>query len=239
MIISRNTLLHAHSYTQTDVDTSACNMKTLLTLLSRIINYSTVQPKYLWHSFRKVPHRQGLFFMWTRCTSLHQVLVTSCGEAKPHLLMSFQLTVGLLTVTGTGLASLALSKPLMKQGNVSRQVRPSAQSVNGGILIFLIYSLLYWGGNKLLFIWSNLSSVPPVDAGRGRWVQEICTTSRFGGQRCGSASQSPCMRSWFSSERRGRNNLWVETAQTHSCSTKAYRSPQYCCLQHSLSFLYV
>lgn len=43
-----------------------------------------------------------------------------------HLLMSFQLMVGLLTVVGTSLDSS--SELLMKQGAASRQHKPSADS---------------------------------------------------------------------------------------------------------------
>lgn len=53
--------------------------------------------------------------------------------------MFFQLIVGLLTVVGIGLASLELSKPLMKQGPVSRQHSPSADSGKGANILILLF----------------------------------------------------------------------------------------------------
>lgn len=72
----------------------------------------------------------------------HPVAVISTSkniENLTHLLMSFQLIVGCLTVVGIGLASRGLSKPMMKQGPVSRQHSPSADSEKAVILI-----LLFW-----------------------------------------------------------------------------------------------
>lgn len=67
--------------------------------------------------------------------------VTSCGshqyksqwKERTHLLISFQLIVGILIAMGMCMvSSLSLSEPLMKQGFLSRQNNPSAHSVNRG-----------------------------------------------------------------------------------------------------------
>lgn len=58
--------------------------------------------------------------------------VPLCNQQNlPHLLMSFQLMVGLLLDVGTGRGSPPASRPLMKHGSVSRQHSPSALSARG------------------------------------------------------------------------------------------------------------
>lgn len=55
------------------------------------------------------------------------------SRREADLLMSFQLIVGILTVMGTGRASL--SRPRTKHGSVSRQHSPSAESEGGGVAL--------------------------------------------------------------------------------------------------------
>lgn len=171
--------------------------------------------------------------------------VTSCGshearlERVPHLLMSFQLIVGLLTVVGIGLASLALSKPWMKQGSTRRLHNPSADSGTGGNILMSLFCLsCLWyiqAGIHRYILSTNLCSVPPGGAGRRRWVPGICRPSHFGGERCGSALRSPCMKSCSSSGQTASNNLNVKT--THWCSSWTKRLLMLNLFQHGFIFL--
>jgi len=135
--------------------------------------------------------------------------------------MSFQLIVGLLMVMGTGLSSVGLSKPWMWQGPVSRTHSPPADSVmekkHFSILLFKEVSGEF--RNEHYILSADLSSVPPGDAGRGRWHLERCRPSRFRAEGFGSALHCPGTKSCSYSAQTASNNLNKETAHRGSSST--------------------
>lgn len=102
----------------------------------------------------------------------------------------------------------------------ARSCQPTTQSVwrlcERSRLIIALFRLI-WNVQvrKHYFILStNLSSVPPGDAGRGKWVLEICRPSHFRGRKCDSALHNPGVKSGSSSGQRASNNLNITMRQT-------------------------
>lgn len=139
-----------------------------------------------------------IVFYQTRINILSGISFRVRIKTLPHLLMSFQLRVGLLTVVGTSLGSP--SELLMKQGAVSRQHKPSADSgKRRPLTVDLPGRPLHVRAAEYGPRGTHLSSVPPGDAGTGRLDWEICRPSCSGGRKCGSASQNSGTETWTSS----------------------------------------
>lgn len=68
--------------------------------------------------------------------------------------------------------------------------------------------------SKVLSRHTDLSSVPPGDAERGRCSQVRCRPSCSAGRKCGSASHSPWRSGWPSSAQRASNNLSSQKKNT-------------------------